>query len=233
MAGWPPMPEALEIASLRLPAWGQDLALLAAPLAPGRALGAALWTGFRPWPLVAALLRRRLWDNLVLVALIAPSVGVGAGLIAQERGLLRGAARAAAPFDLIVAAPGSEVTMLLATVFLQPTDAPLLDGAAYAAVAADPRVAFAAPVAFGDSLDGAPVVGVTAALAAHVGGPLAEGRMFADRFEAVAGAAAPVAVGARFSPSHGRGVGGDGPMTWRSRWSGGCGRRALPGTARS
>jgi putative ABC transport system permease protein len=63
----------------------------------------------------------------------------------------------------------------------------------------------AAPIAFGDSVDGAPVVGTTAEFVEHLAGDLAEGRMFAERFEAVAGAYAPVGLGDRLEPAHGLG----------------------------
>ncbi|MCA1775324.1 MAG: ABC transporter permease [Loktanella sp.] len=118
----------------------------------------------------------------------------------------QGSARAAAAFDLIVAAPGSEITVMLAAVYLQPSDVPLLTGDQYAEISADPDVALAAPIAFGDSYDGAPVVGTTADFVAHLAGDLAEGRIFATSTEAVAGAFATVPVGESFTPAHGHGA---------------------------
>lgn len=94
---------------------------------------------------------------------------------------------------------------MLAAVYLQPSDVPLLTGAQYAEVAGDPDVTLAAPIAFGDSYQGAPVVGTTADFVTHLAGDLAEGRMFATSAEAVAGAFAPVAVGETFTPAHGHG----------------------------
>jgi hypothetical protein len=94
---------------------------------------------------------------------------------------------------------------MLAAVYLQPSDVPLLTGAQYAEVAADPDVALAAPIAFGDSYDGAPVVGTTAEFVTHLAGDLTEGRIFATSAEAVAGAFAPVVTGETFTPAHGHG----------------------------
>lgn len=188
-----------------LPAVVQDIAIVIVMLLPGVATGAVVLRGFAPWRLVRAMLRRFSAANAVFVALIAVSVAIGVGLTAQERGLRQGSARAAERFDLILAAPGSEITTMLAAVYLQPSDVPLLTGAQYAEVAADPDVVLAAPIAFGDSYQGAPVVGTTAEFVTHLAGDLAEGRMFTTSAEAVAGAYAPVATGDSFVPAHGHG----------------------------
>ena len=188
---------------LSLPAHAQDALILAALLLPSLVVGAALLRGFVPGPLLGGLLRRHAGVNAVFVALIAASVALGTAVLSQERALREGTARAAGPFDLIVAAPGSEVTVMLAAVYLQPADMPLLDGPTYEAIATHERVVLAAPIAFGDSYAGAPVVGTTTAFVTHLAGRLAEGRLFEGRGEAVAGALAPAGLGASFSPAHG------------------------------
>jgi putative ABC transport system permease protein len=186
--------------------FAQDLLLLLTLLAPAIVLGVALLRGYAPWAVLFALVLRSRGAAVVFVALIAVSVGLGVALLAQERALRQGAARAADGFDLIVAAPGSEVTMLLAAVYLQPTDVPLLSGAVYDEIVRDPRVTLAAPIAFGDSYAGAPVVGTIAGFVDHLSGPLAEGRMFADHREAVVGAFVDVAMGDELEPAHGMGI---------------------------
>ena len=192
-----------------LPVLAQEVTVLLALLAPLVLIGALLLRGFAPWPLVRAVLWRFRWANAMFVALIAISVGMGIGLIAQERGLRQGTAAAADKFDLIVSAPGSEMTMMLATVFLQPSDVPLLDGATYNAVANHPNVDVAAPLAFGDSYDGAPVIGTNEDFVRHLSDDRIEGRLWAQTFEAVAGAAAPVSIGQVFAPAHGQGDAAD------------------------
>jgi len=163
-----------------------------------------LW-GFRPQALVGALLWRFRWTNLTFVLLIAVSVGIGVGLIAQERGLRKGTARAADKFDLIVAAPGSEITMMFAAVYLQPSDVPLLGGEAFNEIATHDSVDLAAPIAFGDSYRDSPVVGTTAEFIGHLAGELAEGRLFAATGEAVAGSSVGLSLGDRIEPAHGVG----------------------------
>lgn len=187
-----------------LPATGQDAIVLVALLSPAILVGLAVTWGYRPFPLVRAMLWRFRWTNGLFILLIALSVGVGVGLIAQERALREGTARAAEKFDLILAAPGSEVTMLLAAVYLQPSDVPLLEGDIYEEVANHPRVDIAAPIAFGDSYQNAPVVGTTPEFVTHLASEV-EGRLFAAADEAVAGATAPATIGDVVEPAHGLG----------------------------
>lgn len=192
----------------RLPADAQDAALLAALLAPALILGWVVCRGFALRVLLRSLLRRYLWTNTAFILLVALSVGIGAGLIAQERGLRQASARVAEKFDLVVTAPGDEVSMLLATVYLRATDAPLLDGASWQALtraAARAPGTTLAPIAYGDSWQGRPVIGTTAEFVTHLSGPLAEGRMFASHEQAVIGARVPLAIGAEFAPAHGHG----------------------------
>lgn len=188
-----------------LPAWAQDALTLAALLVPTASVGWAVNRGYRTGAMTRALLWRFRATNLLFVVLIALSVGLGIALIAQERALRQGTARAAAKFDVIVAAPGDRIRLLLAAVYLQPSDAPLLGGDALVDLQSDPQIDLLAPIAFGDSFDGAPVVGTTADFITHLSGALASGRMFAASDEAVAGALAPVGDGGAFTPVHGHG----------------------------
>ncbi len=188
-----------------MPPQVQDSLWLFLLLAPAALTGLCVLWGFRPQALVGALLWRFRWTNLTFVLLIAVSVGIGVGLIAQERGLRKGTARAADKFDLIVSAPGSEITMMFAAVYLQPSDVPLLGGEAFNEIAGHDSVDLAAPIAFGDSYRDSPVVGTTAQFVAHLAGDLAEGRMFATTAEAIAGSSVDLALGAGFEPAHGVG----------------------------
>lgn len=188
-----------------LSASAQDAIWLIVLLLPAVLVGIAVVAGYRPFSLVGALLWRFRWTNIMFVTLIAVSVGIGVGLLAQERGLRQGTARAAEKFDLIVAAPGSEITMLFAAVYLQPSDVPLLSGDIYHEIATHERVELAAPIAYGDSYAGAPVIGTTSQFIAHLSGELAEGQMFANSREAVAGAKVNLPLGTKYTPAHGVG----------------------------
>ena len=188
-----------------LEATTQDIVLFVVLLLPALAIGILVTRRYRPLPLIVAMIWRFRWTNALFIALIAVSVGIGVGLIAQERGLRQGSAHAAAKFDLVVSAPGSEVDMLLAAVFLQPTDVPLLDGETYARIANHDNVALAAPIAFGDSYRDSPVIGTTADFVGHLSGAPVEGRVFAEHGEAIVGASVDMAIGDSFVPAHGHG----------------------------
>lgn len=188
-----------------LPVWAQDIGLLLGLLAPLALIGWIVLRGFAPWAIVGAMMLRFRFANALFVALIAVSVGTGVGLVAQERGLRQGTAAAADKFDLIVSAPGSEITMMLAAVYLQPSDVPLLSGEIYNEVAGNENVAVAAPLAFGDSYGEAPVVGTTADFVRHLSDGEIAGRMFAAEAEAVIGGAVDLAIGDAFTPAHGVG----------------------------
>jgi len=199
------MPDPIADLLARLPLWMENTVILLGALLPVLVIGALVLRGFAIWPLLSALLRRQVWVSVVFTMLIAVSIGLGVGLIAQERGLRQGTARAADKFELVIAAPGSEITAMLAAVYLQPSAIPLIDGPTYAQVAAHPNADLVAPLAFGDSYENAPVVGSTPAFVDYLSEGLAEGRVFATETEAIAGARTPLAVGDSFTPQHGQG----------------------------
>ncbi|GGE23082.1 membrane protein [Aureimonas endophytica] len=152
---------------------------------------------------VLADLRRQWAGALAVALLIALATALGVSVTLGERALRLGSARAASAFDLVVGAPGSETQLVLSSVFLQPAPLPLLPGRVLSALRADPRVAVAAPVGFGDFVGDDPVVGTTGDVISSFGGP-AEGRLFARLGEAVVGAAVARGIDSRFHPLHGR-----------------------------
>ncbi|SFV34696.1 putative ABC transport system permease protein [Devosia crocina] len=188
-----------------MPIAAQDAVVLLVLLLPALVVGGLVIFGYRPFSLVRAMLWRFRWTNLLFIGLIAVSVGIGVGLIAQERGLRQGTARAADPFDLIVAAPGSEITMLFAAVYLQPSDVPLLSGDTYQSIATAENVSLAAPIAFGDSYNAYPIVGSTPQFVTHMSPALVEGAMFRGHADAVIGSGVDLTIGATFTPAHGVG----------------------------
>ena len=188
-----------------LPNTAQDLLLLTACLLPAVLLGVLVTRGFAVRALIWSMLLRHRWTHGVFVLMLAGSAGLGVALIAQERGIRAGAAAAADRFDLVVTAPGNDVNMLLATVFLQPTTLSLLPPALFNALEAHPEVAMAAPLVFGDSVAGAPLVGTTAAFVRHLAEDSLQGESLTAREDAVVGAAVDLRVGDPFSPAHGVG----------------------------
>ena len=159
---------------------------------------------FNPLPVVVADYRRNRLLVIVTLALVAIAMAIGVAVIAQERALRQGSARAADDFDLLVGAPGSPTQLVLTSVYLRLQSIPLVDGAVLAKATVAKGVRYAAPIAFGDNHLGHPIVGTIAAFAAR-GGALApsSGRLFARRGEAVVGANVALPIGARIRPEHG------------------------------
>ena len=159
---------------------------------------------FNPLPIVRADLRRNKLLALVTLMLVAISVATGIAVISQERALRQGSARAADDFDLLVGAPGSPTQLVMTAIYLRPQAIPLLEGDILAKASTTKGIKYAAPIAFGDSFQGYPIVGTTPDFAQR-GGTLApsEGRVFQRRGEAMIGASVKLAMGATFSPQHG------------------------------
>lgn len=147
---------------------------------------------------------RKYWiGSAVVVLIVALAVALGVAVTLQERALRLGSARAADKFDLVIGAAGSENQLVLSSVFLQASPLPLMDGAVLTKLTADPRVAWAAPIGFGDSFEGYPIVGTTTVLVANLADGLAEGKVFAREGEAIIGASVDLALGDEIKPMHG------------------------------
>lgn len=159
---------------------------------------------FNPVPVVLADFRRNRILVAVTLALVAVAVALGIAVIAQERAIRQGSARAAEDFDILIGAPGSPTQLVLTSIYLQVRAIPLLGGEVVARVAATKGVRYAAPIAFGDSYQGYPIIGTTADFVSRGGQlPMQEGRLMVGRGEAVVGASVKLALGAQFAPSHG------------------------------
>jgi len=159
---------------------------------------------FNPFPVVLADYRRNRLLVSVTLLLVALAVAIGVAVIAQERALRQGSARAADDFDILVGAPGSPTQLVLTSVYLKLQAIPLVSGDVLARATTARGVRYAAPIAFGDNYQGYPIVGTIAAFASR-GGMLqaANGRIFSQRGEAVVGADVPLAIGATLHPEHG------------------------------
>ena len=157
-----------------------------------------------PLPIVLSIGRRNPGATALFILLITIAMALGVALSISERAMRRGSADAADKFDIVVAAPGNQTALLMSTVYLRPDPGPLLDAKLFAKLLADPDAEFVAPIGFGDSFRGAPIVGTTGPFILHLAGALAEGRLFLTDEEAVVGSASPLAVGESLKPVHGQ-----------------------------
>ncbi len=140
-----------------------------------------------------------------LTALLCLALSVACSVIQTERMVRESSIRAADQFDILVGAKGSRSALLLGTVYLRDEMLGLVPMPVLRDLSKKPEdAAWAAPLAFGDSVAGSPLVGTTIAFVTQNGERrMREGRPFAAPMEAVAGAAAGFSLGDAFSPSHG------------------------------
>src|SRR5262245_60543163 len=157
-----------------------------------------------PLPVVRADLRESRVSALAIVALIALTVALGVAVTAEERAVRKGTARAADDFDLVVGARGSPAQFVLTSVYLQPAPLDLVSGNVLRRLQGETGVVFVAPLVFGDSYRGFPIVGATSDFVrrGNTREP-AEGRVFATPHEVVIGADVALALGASFDSIHG------------------------------
>lgn len=109
--------------------------------------------------------------------------------------------------DLVVGAKGSPLQLILSAVFHADTPTGNIARADADRVARHAQVESVIPLALGDSVGGARIVGTTPAYPAHYGASLAAGRMFDAPMEAVVGATLAarlnLSVGGAFTAQHG------------------------------
>lgn len=173
---------------------------------------------------------RYLWSRALVTALTVIGVGLGAALIAGVLALRRETEKAflkeSATFDLVVGAKGSPLQLILSSVYHLDAPTGNIEYALYEKLKSDARVRAAYPVGLGDNYRGFRLVGTTADyLGLERRDPegqgwrpalqLAEGRAFAQDFEAVVGSVVArqtgLRVGSAFVGAHGLagGAGGE------------------------
>lgn len=169
-------------------------------------------------------LSSRAVQSLVTLLVVGAAIGLTIAVLALSDGLRRGILQASDPFGVLVVGPkGSAQQLVLSTLLLQGTPVGNIDSHLWEELVADPRVILAIPLAMGDNVGGARIVGTTADFFDLRPSPdspptfrLAQGRLFATDFEAVLGDRAArqlgLKLGDRFLPQHGveRGLTSDG-----------------------
>ena len=155
------------------------------------------WRALRHTPLASCL-------NLLLVA---AGIAMMTFILAVSSQLEERAGRDARGTDLVVGAKGSPLQLILSSVYHADIPTGNIPASALAALAAQPQVRSAIPLALGDNFHGLRIVGSTTALLDHYGAQLAQGKLFTQPMQAVFGARAAretgATVGARFAGAHG------------------------------
>lgn len=158
-----------------------------------------------PLALVGAELRRHAFGSLAMLLLLAFAFAASAAVSLFERGLRESGAAFAGDSDLVVGAPGNDLGLVMAAVYLQPDqNLPLVPGAVVDKLARDPRVAALSPIVYADHYMDFPIVGVGRDYPRlRAGLRLAAGRWPQAPFELVAGADAKLGLGQTIVSSHG------------------------------
>lgn len=171
------------------------------------------------------------WRNLranpiqsaVPVIVMALSIALSITVLALGDGVRRGVIEASDPFGVLVIGPkGDGQRLVLNSILLQGLPLGTIPYRVYETLAEDPRVRLAVPLAKGDNLGGAPVIGTEVSFFelrvsanADPAFSLAAGRLFNADFEAVLGNRAAeqlgLGVGDTFQAAHGfdRGLASD------------------------
>jgi putative ABC transport system permease protein len=157
-------------------------------------------------------LRARPLGTLLNVLLLALGVGTIGFVWIVDGQIGNSLNRDAQGIDLVVGAKGSPIQLILAGIYH--LDAPTGNIPLKSAqeLAKNPLIKHVIPLSLGDSFRGYRIVGTTPDYIALYGGSLESGRVWTDQMEAVLGSTAAartgLAVGSRFTGSHGLGEGG-------------------------
>ena len=137
-------------------------------------------------------------QSLITILVIGLAVALAVTVSHLNEGLQRGIIRASDPFGvLVVGAKGSSQQLGMSTLLLQGAPIGNISGRIFQELRKDPRVALAVPIAMGDNVGGARIIGtdehffeLRPSLQDAPAFRLAEGRYFATDFEAVLGSRA-------------------------------------------
>ncbi len=160
-------------------------------------------------------LNARRLQTVITLLVVALATALPITVLALGDGTREGIVQASDPFGvLVIGAEGSSQQLVLNTILLQDVPVGNIPHSIYDDLQNDPRVALAIPIAMGDNIGGAPIIGtntdffkLSPAVNEPSAFPLAEGRYFAADFEAVLGSRAAeslgLTVGDAFRGQHG------------------------------
>lgn len=160
-------------------------------------------------------LQNRWVQTTITLLVVALAIALFVAVAALGEAIRQGVILASDPFGvLVVGAKGSGQQLVLSTILLQGVPVGNIDLEIYEELQEDERVAMAVPLAMGDNVGGARVIGTSLDFFALTGPnnepspfQLSDGRLFADHLEAVLGAQSAaelgLKIGDQFVTSHG------------------------------
>ena len=162
--------------------------------------------------LVCRFLRERPWPFALAVTLCALGLASAIGIVWFQALLETHARRQAEGIDIVVGAKGSALQNVLAAVYYLDVPNGNIPLAEIDKLRANPQVARAIPIALGDSVAGARIVGTTPEFVSFYGATIASGELPSAPMDAVIGSALAartgLKVGDNFVGAHGLGEGG-------------------------
>ena len=153
-------------------------------------------------------LRLRILGNGLAVLALASGIALLCAVLLLSTAYQAGLDRNTKGVDLVVGAKGSALQLVLSTLYH--ADVPLGNIAMEDAekLSRHPRVASAIPLVMGDNYRGFRIVGTAPAYIDLYRGTLEEGTVFEQDFQAVAGSATGLEIGAQFAAIHGMAAAG-------------------------
>jgi len=153
--------------------------------------------------LALAAVRSRPLHSALSVTAAAAGIALLCAIFGLSQAVDAGLSRNARGIDIVAGAKGSPIQLVLSAVYHVDVPNGNIDMEDYRHLVHDPQVKQAIPLALGDNYKGWRVVGTTPDYLSLYHAQIAEGRVFSQPFEAVAGALTGLRVGSKFAALHG------------------------------
>ena len=153
--------------------------------------------------LALAAVRSRPLHSALSVTAAAAGIALLCAIFGLSQAVDAGLSRNARGIDVVAGAKGSPIQLVLSAVYHVDVPNGNIDMEDYRHLVHDPQVKQAIPLALGDNYKGWRVVGTTPDYLSLYHAQIAEGRVFSQPFEAVAGALTGLRVGSKFAALHG------------------------------
>ena len=162
-----------------------------------------------PLSLALASLKSRPLQSLLCLVSAAAGIALLSLILLMSQSIDNGLTRNMRGIDIVVGAKGSPLQLILSTVFHADVPNGNIEEADAAKISANSQIAKAIPIAIGDSYKGFRVVGSNADYVSLFDAQYAQGKIFAQDFEAVAGANVALNYGDEFEAAHGLSIDSD------------------------
>ncbi len=153
--------------------------------------------------LALAAVRSRPLHSALSVTAAAAGIALLCAIFLLSQAIDEGLSRNARGIDVVAGAKGSPIQLVLSAIYHADVPTGNIEMEDYQHLAHNRQVKQAIPLALGDNYKGWRVVGTTPDYLSLYHAQVAEGRVFSQPFEAVAGALTGLPVGSKFAALHG------------------------------